>query len=134
MAVGPKEIALSEWIEHTPGPCPVSPESVVEYRLSYISGIYGPTKAASLAWTGGITHYRLAEPASPAPSDSPVPDEPKRSPTGYYYRVNGAHIQRCVIGEAWAFFGLIGDMHPDELRFIADVIEASLKDDHAATC
>ena len=54
---------MSGWLNHTPGPCPVSPETIVvavledEYELS-------PMRADEISWDcpgDDVTRYRIVE-------------------------------------------------------------------------
>lgn len=61
------------WIAHTPGPCPVPPDTMVGARLR--NGGYTEAKACDLEWLdiGAVTiaQYRIVTPAS-APATGPV--------------------------------------------------------------
>jgi hypothetical protein len=56
-----------------------------------------------------------------------------RSPMGWFYRVDvmrsdgNPSVYRCTLGSAWERMEIydIGELSPAELRFIADVIDAS---------
>jgi len=54
------------------------------------------------------------------------------SPMGWFYRVEARadanpNVYRCKLGQAWERMEVydIGEVTPEELRFIADVIDAS---------
>ncbi len=56
--------------------------------------------------------------------------ETTKSPMGWYYRIEpGAYLSayRCMIGTAWERMevGDLSDFTPDELRFIADLMDAA---------
>lgn len=61
--------------------------------------------------------------------------EGKNSPMGWFYRVDPAkfgvegnpNVYRCKLGQAWERMEVydIGELTPEELRFVADVIDAS---------
>ena len=57
-------------------------------------------------------------------------DEPTKSPMGWYYRMTPGDypsVYRCKIGTAWERMDVcdLGDFTPDELRFMAGLIDAA---------
>ena len=67
-----------------------------------------------------------------AEGGSHVGAEGIQSPMGWFYRVDktpagNPFVYRCKLGSAWERMEVydIGELTPDELRFVADVIDAS---------